>query len=197
MIKDHGFEGPAFGRSYVILILLQRHTRGKMLLSTGVIYDGEFVNDVICGEGEMRYSPSCKYQGSWINGLVSLIEAHAYFVQSSYLLSTSWLQLKMRPGMGGRMLVDIFIVLQSPSFIVLAVLFVFAQKCQYSVLETSDSRQVLICMLVQRGRCPAHVYLPSFRWVYYHQSQDPRSSCFQWTGVDKLPESFLATKSGC
>lgn len=51
-----------------------------MLLSTGVIYDGEFVNDVICGEGEMRYSPSCKYQGSWINGLVSLIEAHAYFV---------------------------------------------------------------------------------------------------------------------
>ena len=36
-----------------------------------MVYDGEFVNDVICGEGEMKYSSTCKYQGSWINGLVS------------------------------------------------------------------------------------------------------------------------------
>ena len=42
-----------------------------MIFSTGMVYDGEFVNGVICGEGEMRYNPTCKYQGSWINGLVS------------------------------------------------------------------------------------------------------------------------------
>lgn len=42
-----------------------------MTFSTGMMYDGDFVNDVICGEGEMRYSSSCKYQGSWVNGLVS------------------------------------------------------------------------------------------------------------------------------
>ena len=52
---------------------VQRHTKGKMKYSTGQIYDGEFVNDVICGEGEMRYSSSCKYQGSWMNGLVSCL----------------------------------------------------------------------------------------------------------------------------
>ena len=41
-----------------------------MFYSTGAVYDGDFVSDVICGEGEMRYSANCKYQGSWINGLV-------------------------------------------------------------------------------------------------------------------------------
>ena len=42
-----------------------------MIFSTGLVYEGEFVNDIICGEGEMRFSSNSKYQGSWLNGMVS------------------------------------------------------------------------------------------------------------------------------
>jgi len=44
-----------------------------MVYTTGMVYKGEFANDVICGEGEMYYSPDCKYQGSWVNGLVRIV----------------------------------------------------------------------------------------------------------------------------
>ena len=45
------------------------------MYSTGMVYKGEFSSDVICGEGEMYYSPECKYQGSWVNGLVRIINS--------------------------------------------------------------------------------------------------------------------------
>ncbi len=53
---------------------IQRHTKGKLIYSTKMTYSGEFANDVICGEGEMMYGPECKYQGSWVNGLVRIIK---------------------------------------------------------------------------------------------------------------------------
>ncbi len=37
------------------------------------MYEGAFTNDVIHGEGEMRYSQLSKYHGAWINGLVSQV----------------------------------------------------------------------------------------------------------------------------
>ena len=39
---------------------------------TGEVYSGEFHNDLFNGEGEMRYFGISKYDGSWLNGLVSV-----------------------------------------------------------------------------------------------------------------------------
>lgn len=53
-------------------VFIQRHGKGKLTYSTGQVYDGEFVNDNINGEGEMKYSKVSKYQGGWVTGLVRL-----------------------------------------------------------------------------------------------------------------------------
>ena len=51
----------------------QRHGEGTMWYSTGQVYKGEFFNDLPHGEGEIRYSSRCKYHGSWLHGLVSVM----------------------------------------------------------------------------------------------------------------------------
>ena len=52
---------------------MQRHVHGKIKFSTGVIYEGDIKYDIIHGEGEMRYSSTSKYQGSWVNGQVRCV----------------------------------------------------------------------------------------------------------------------------
>ena len=42
-----------------------------MKLSTGEIYTGDFEYDLMNGEGEMEYSKTMRYKGSWKNNLVS------------------------------------------------------------------------------------------------------------------------------
>ena len=51
---------------------LQRHGKGKIEYSTGQVFEGEFVNNIINGEGEMRYSKVSKYHGNWLNGMVRI-----------------------------------------------------------------------------------------------------------------------------
>lgn len=48
----------------------QRYGRGKLELSTGEVYEGDFRDDMITGEGEMKYSKTSKYHGSWLHGMV-------------------------------------------------------------------------------------------------------------------------------
>lgn len=40
------------------------------MFSTGEVFEGEFREDMINGEGEMKYDKVSKYQGSWVNGMV-------------------------------------------------------------------------------------------------------------------------------
>ena len=42
-----------------------------MKLSTGEIYSGDFEYDLMNGEGEMEYTKTMRYKGSWKNNLVS------------------------------------------------------------------------------------------------------------------------------
>ena len=42
-----------------------------MKLSTGEIYTGDFEYDLMNGEGEMEYTKTMRYKGSWKNNLVS------------------------------------------------------------------------------------------------------------------------------
>ena len=50
--------------------LMQRHGKGRVVYSTGQEFEGEFKNDIINGEGDMRYNEVSKYHGGWLNGLV-------------------------------------------------------------------------------------------------------------------------------
>ena len=71
-------------------VFIQRHGKGKLTYSTGQVYEGEFVNDNINGEGEMKYSKISKYQGGWVTGLVRLqLFAKKQFLHLSLSLSPS------------------------------------------------------------------------------------------------------------
>lgn len=47
----------------------KRHGRGKMMYTTGDIYDGEWHEDKRHGQGKMRYTDGTYYDGEWKNNL--------------------------------------------------------------------------------------------------------------------------------
>ena len=46
-----------------------RHGHGKITLSDGSVYDGEWKKDKQEGHGIMRYADGSKYVGMWLNGM--------------------------------------------------------------------------------------------------------------------------------
>ena len=64
------------------------------MFSTGEVFEGEFREDMINGEGEMKYDKVSKYQGSWVNGMVryavlcSVMQCYAGVIYIDYIPCT-------------------------------------------------------------------------------------------------------------